>query len=314
MLKQKIFRQVFVISVLICLIIGSLEAAEKGKGVYLLGTRDIRAGMIPGKGFYLRNDIIYMTGVTNSITVNGHPYYDLKTWAGTNKTTFNYVPGFKIFRGKYMASMEIFINNVEMRYVDGYNGHSTSVDSKFGLGQIMIMPAALGWHGEYLHFKAYLPVYMPIGNYDADRLVNVSTNHFAIDPGIALTWYNKSSDTEFSGSAGLTVNFKNPETKYRNGEELHFDFAAIQRFKYGSRYIYGLGVVGYVYRQIIPDSQEGANYGNLKGKANAIGPIFTYHVRSHITSMEVIGKIYFKFGEENYFSLNSYWLGINFIF
>ena len=65
---------------------------------------------------------------------------------------------------------------------------------------------------------------IPVGDYNANRLSNVGMGHGAIDLGGGYTYFNPTAGVEFSGVAGVTYNFKNPDTQYQSGVDFHFDW------------------------------------------------------------------------------------------
>jgi len=61
---------------------------------------------------------------------------------------------------------------------------------------------------------------------------------------------------------GLTYNFINPYTQYQSGTDAHLDWAI-------SPYLndkFHIGVVGYFYNQISPDSGLGAQLGSFESR------------------------------------------------
>jgi hypothetical protein len=67
---------------------------------------------------------------------------------------------------------------------------------------------------------------IPVGDYDPMRLANIGLGHGAIDAGGAYTYLNPATGNEFSGVAGFTYNWKNPNTQYRSSIDFHFDWGA----------------------------------------------------------------------------------------
>ena len=57
-------------------------------------------------------------------------------------------------------------------------------------------------------------------------VANLGLGHGAIDTGGGYTYFNPATGNEFSGVAGLTYNFKNPDTQYQSGIDFHFDWGA----------------------------------------------------------------------------------------
>src|ERR1700691_5329947 len=60
----------------------------------------------------------------------------------------------------------------------------------------------------------------------SDAIGQYRIGHGAIDAGGGYTYFNPATGNEFSSVAGLTYNFKNPNTEYQSGIDFHFDWGA----------------------------------------------------------------------------------------
>lgn len=130
----------------------------------------------------------------------------------------------------------------------------------------------LKWRDRRNNYLAYTLVGIPVGSYEKGRLANIGTNHWSVDAGGGYTYFDTMKGHEFSAVAGLTYNFENPDTDYRNGVDGHIDWAASQFF---SERVHA-GLVGYIYRQLSGDSGSGARLGDFKSRINGIGPQVGY--------------------------------------
>ena len=108
----------------------------------------------------------------------------------------------------------------------------------------------------------YITGNIPIGAYDPNRLANLGIGHAAIDGGAGYTYFNPQTGHEFSAVGGLTYNFENPDTDYKNGVDFHLDMAASQ---FLSKQLL-VGVVGYAYQQLTGDSGSGDRVGPFKSR------------------------------------------------
>jgi len=73
---------------------------------------------------------------------------------------------------------------------------------------------------------------------------------------------------EFSAVLGFTYNFENPDTKYKNGVDMHLDWG-ISQFLTKE---WQLGFVGYLYDQISCDSGSGDRVGCFESRVIGVGP------------------------------------------
>jgi hypothetical protein len=106
---------------------------------------------------------------------------------------------------------------------------------------------------------------------------------------------NSDAGYEFSAVSGLTYNFKNPHTGYRNGVDLHLDWAA-SRFLSKQLFV---GAVGHVYNQLTGDSGSGATLGDYKSRISGVGPQLgaVFSTGEMEASLSLRG--YWEFGAEN---------------
>jgi hypothetical protein len=118
----------------------------------------------------------------------------------------------------------------------------------------------------------YVTGNIPVGDYDPMRLTNIGLGHGAIDAGGAYTYLNPATGNEFSGVAGFTYNWKNPDTQYRSGIDFHFDWGA-SRFLSKQLFV---GVAGYTYQQITDDSGQNPILGGFRSRVLGVGPQIGY--------------------------------------
>jgi len=130
----------------------------------------------------------------------------------------------------------------------------------------------LKWQSGNHNYMAYTMIGAPVGSYEKGRLANISTNHWSIDAGGGYTYFDTRKGREFSAVGGLTYNFENPDTHYRNGIDGHIDWGASQFF---SERLHA-GLVGYFYRQLSGDGGSGALLGDFNSRTNAVGPQVGY--------------------------------------
>jgi hypothetical protein len=79
--------------------------------------------------------------------------------------------------------------------------------------------------------------------------------------------------TEVSSRFEYFVNYTDPATNYRSGQEFLWEYDGIHNLTKKL----AVGVDGYFYRQVGDDFQNGLDVGN-RGRAFAIGPEFRYHM------------------------------------
>lgn len=167
-------------------------------------------------------------------------------------------------------------------------------DQRSGFGDFYPQ-VTLKWNQGAHNTMAYVTGDIPIGLYDPDRLANIGIGHAAIDGGGAYTYFNPKNGWEFSATAGLTYNFENNDTDYRNGLDLHLDLGA-SRFLSEKLHV---GVVGYAYQQLTGDSGAGATLGDFKSSVYGIGPQVGYMFKAGRMNGYINLKGYAEFGAKN---------------
>lgn len=148
--------------------------------------------------------------------------------------------------------------------------------------------ASLAWAHGNDNWMTYVTGDIPVGAYDSKRLSNLGIGHAAIDGGGGYTYLNNTTGREFSAVAGVTYNWENTHTNYKNGIDSHLDWAASQFLSAN----WQVGVAGYVYYQLTGDSGRGDRVGAFKSRVAAIGPELGYAFKYN--------------GQAAYFNLRAY--------
>jgi len=148
----------------------------------------------------------------------------------------------------------------------------SSKSDRLWAGTDLVPWASLAWSRGNDNWMAYATGNIPTGAYQASRLSNIGIGHGAIDFGGGYTYYDIQSGAEASAVIGVTFNWENTHTQYRNGIDSHLDWA-VSRFVTPN---WQLGIAGYVYYQLTGDSGSGAVLGPFKSRVAAIGPEIGY--------------------------------------
>lgn len=179
----------------------------------------------------------------------------------------------------------------------GPGGSQVSVrrdDATTGAGDLYPMGTLKWQHGDS-SYLAYLTADAPVGGYELGRLANLGLNHWAIDGGGGYTYLDTTSGHEASVTAGITYNFQNNATQYRNGVDSHIDWALSQ---FLSEKVH-IGVAGYVYYQLSGDSGSGDKVGAFESRVFSAGPEAGYFFPFGASKGYVQLKSYFEWGGTN---------------
>jgi len=144
-----------------------------------------------------------------------------------------------------------------------------------GFGDLIPM-VSLRWNAGVHNYMTYITGDVPVGNYDASRLVNLGIGHGAIDGGFGYTYFDQKTGHEISGVLGFTYNTVNPITQYQSGVDLHFDWGASQFLTKQLQ----VGVVGYIYDEVGCDSGFGDRVGCFQSRVVGIGPTLQHRGRN----------------------------------
>jgi hypothetical protein len=136
----------------------------------------------------------------------------------------------------------------------------------------VVPTATLRWNQGVNNYMVYVTGDIPAGDYDPARLANLGIGHGTVDAGGAYTYLNSATGNEFSATVGFTYNFKNPDTQYQNGIDLHFDWG-VSHFLSKQLFV---GIAGYAYQQITNDSGQNPILGNFRSSVLGVGPQIGY--------------------------------------
>jgi hypothetical protein len=176
----------------------------------------------------------------------------------------------------------------------GFATSAGRTDTVTGFGD-PVPQFSLRWNMGVHNVMTYVTGNIPIGAYDPNRLANLGIGHGAIDGGAGYTYFNPQTGYEFSSVLGFTYNFKNDDTQYQNGVDMHLDMAA-------SRFVtpqLQLGLVGYLYQQVGCDSGSGDRVGCFRSRVAGIGPQIGYVIPMGSLQGYLNLKGYKEFAAEN---------------
>jgi hypothetical protein len=143
-------------------------------------------------------------------------------------------------------------------------------DSGTQFADPLITPIAAGYHFDELNHIAFsLPIYVPTGAYNKDRLANPGQNNYTFMPTVAFTHLDGKGG-EFTLSSGLEFYTENHTTDYRNGNIFTLD--ALWTHGLGSGWSAGLAA-GYI-QQITDDEGDTADFlHGYRGRSVGAGPV-----------------------------------------
>ncbi len=296
------------------------NAAEDGKGFYLLGSNTTLAGISPPPGTYLTNWKYFYTGDASGagargvaldgigataslqadVDVDANVFIDipLALWVTPHKVLGGHF-GLGLLLPFGWQDISADANALAtLTLPDGrtfQRGRRFNVsDDTFSFGDPVGL-AQLGWHRGNWHWRVAGLLNIPIGAYDQNSIANMGFNRWAVDTHASVTWLDTTRGLEASTTAGFTFNGNNPDTDYRTGTEFHVEFALMQSLSKS----FGIGLAGFHYQQVTGDSGAGATLGDFKGRVTALGPNINYNFQLHKIPVSTSLRWYHEFNAEN---------------
>lgn len=152
-------------------------------------------------------------------------------------------------------------------------------EARMGFGDLFVSPLVLQWPELELFGRPYwqrfnFNVTLPVGDYDPDRLVNLGSNAYRINPHYAFSWF-ATDEWELSGRVHFLWNGRNrnPATALRAdsiqpGRAVHTNLAVSREVAPGLR----IGLSGYHLRQISDDRIDGQKIAGSREQVIGFGP------------------------------------------
>lgn len=315
MRKQKFVRKVAgsiaLVAVFASAPIQHAVAVEGGAGVYLNGFSGFMAGVLPEKGTYATNYAYYYSGDAGGdleIPFVGNVQLGAEADLFIDLVSLVHVTEFKVFGGRYAFGILGGYGDLDLEVqASAALGTISAQDDDAGLVDSAITPLILGWNSENHNLAFGFSVVIPTGRYDRNSLANVGLNRWAIEPNLAYTYFNPKNGREFSLNVIYDYNFENDETNYKSGQELHADFTLAQYFPNGL----GVGIGGYLYKQITDDDGAAARLDGFKGQVIGVGPQLLYqHAISEEHVLIVQAKYQKEFAVENRLEGEAVWFNL----
>jgi len=293
---------------------GSAFAAEGGSSFYLLGQRSQGAAVLPPEGvFFSAPNYFYSgdAGGSEDLSFGGSLAIGVDADLFLTMPTAIWVTPVDVLGGDLALTGTFVLGNADLDAsatlaIPGLGVGTASVsDERWAFGDPVI-GAMVGWQAENSNYLLSTSVNVPVGDYDAGRLSNISLNRWAWDFTGAATWLDPESGIELSGAAGITFNGENDDTDYETGTEFHLEAAAAYHFSP----TFSVGVNGYHYQQLTGDSGSGATLGDFEGRVTGLGPLMSATLMLGPIPVATSLQYYHEFNVENRLEGDAGWLTI----
>jgi hypothetical protein len=177
-------------------------------------------------------------------------------------------------RGRWSYASAI---GVPVQYTDitasitGPRGRTLGTDdSGTQFADMLVTPIAAGYHFDKVnHISFSLPIYVPTGAYNDERLANPGQNNYTFIPTAAFTHLDGKGG-EFSLMGAVEFYTENDATDYRNGNIFTLDALWTHGFGNG----WSAGLAGGYIQQITDDKGDTADaLGGFRGRSVGAGPV-----------------------------------------
>lgn len=235
------------------------NGAFAAHGHYVNGGEGLKVGSLPPPGVYYRVYNAFYTAST---------YRDKK---GKSTGDFRADVYSMTHRFVYSSEVEVLGGNmvfdliVPLVYTDIRMG-GVFKDSRFGVGDILIEPLMIGWHGDRWDGALALGIYLPTGYFDYEEQASPGKGFWtAMFSAGGTVFFDDARSWHASTVARYEIHTKQQKSDITPGHDFHFEWGVGKTFPSQ----FELGVVGYCAWQVTDDSGRRSN--NNRQDAYAVG-------------------------------------------
>ncbi|SFL22339.1 Uncharacterized conserved protein [Desulfomicrobium norvegicum] len=241
------------------------SAALAGSGHYVSGVEGIKAATLPPEGIYWRMyNVLYTADDLRD--KNGKEIdvdFDVNVYALVNRLVYS--SGIELLGANLVADICVPLVYTDISMKAG--GMTLFDDNEFGLGDILIEPAILAWHGPRYDAALGVGVYLPTGDFDADEPASPGKGFWTGMLTAGATFYFDEAKTwSISALSRYEIHSEQEDTDVTYGNDFHFEWGLGKTLAK----TWDVGLAGYCRWQLTDDSGPGTT--NDREEAYAIGP------------------------------------------
>ncbi|ADD68344.1 conserved hypothetical protein [Denitrovibrio acetiphilus DSM 12809] len=259
---SSIFAKSFITAALFAFItfIPVLSNADQHYGI---GSEGLKAGTVPGPGFYylMYNNYYTSDTMTDSSGDDSNIGFDISVIANVNR--FVYITDKKILGADY--GFQLIVPFV---YTDLEIKAAGVDDDDFSLSDITVEPLILSWHGAQYDAVFGTALFVPTGEYDKNSSVNIGQDHYTVMLSQGITYYiGEGKGWNISYIARYEKHLENRDLDITYGDDFSVDWGigkTINKF-------YDIGLIGYSHWQVTDDDGDDAAADSVKDQVHAIG-------------------------------------------
>lgn len=256
------------------------------------GGEGIKVATVGPPGFYYRlYNFFYHTDTLTDGDGNKLPAnLDVFVYAQAHRPIW--VTNIKILGGDWLPNVVIPV------VYNDFNAGGTS-DRRVSLGDCVIEPIAIAWHGEQWDAVIGLMAWVPVGYYDPKRPGGAGKGYWTGQFDAGATYYpDKEKTWSLSWLGRYETHAKQRGHDVRYGDDFHFEWgigkALPSSFDLGPLKGFEAGVVGYAQFQVTDDRGRDVTWDDVHDRVFAVGPEVRFAIPKWKTLVEL--RTNFEFG------------------
>lgn len=249
------------------------SVAWAGHAHYTNGIEGIKAATVPPPGLYWKMYTLNYTGVARDNEGKKAPRTTADVFAVVNRLIW-------VSEAEFLGAnllMEAIVPVVNTQLYPSLPNGTRFSDEHFGLGDIIVSPFLLSWHGEWWDAIAGVDLFLPTGDFDPDHPAKPGKGYFTVMPTFGGTVYlDKEKTWSISALGRYEFHTNQKHTSIDPGQDFHFEWGIGKSFG-----VFEAGIAGYCQWQTTKDTGGNSRYGfasDKKERVYAIGPELTYAV------------------------------------
>lgn len=289
---MKSSRQTTLWLVLACLIMCTNTAVAGPTGnEFTNGGEGIKVATVGPPGFYYRlyNFFYHTETLTGSNGKKVPANLNVSVFAQAHRPIW--VTNIKILGGDWLPNVVI-----PLVYNDFRAGSVT--DKRYSLGDCVVEPVAIAWHGEQWDAVIGLMAWVPVGYYDPKRPGGAGKGYWSGQFDAGGTYYpDKAKTWSLSWLGRYETHGKQRGHDVKLGDDFHFEWGVGKTlpFEIGPFKGFEVGAVGYAQFQVTNDSGKDATWDkHVHDRVFAAGPEINFIIPALKTKVEM--RTNFEFG------------------
>lgn len=257
------------------------------------GGEGIKVATVGPPGFYYRlYNFFYKTDTLTGGDGKKIGAADLDVFVYAQVHRPIWVTNIKIFGGDWLPNVVIPVVYTDFRA-------GTTEDSRVSLGDCVVEPIAISWHGEQWDAVIGLMAWLPLGHYDPAHPGGAGKGYWTGQFDVGGTYYpDKEKTWSISWLGRYETHAKQRGHDVRYGDDFHFEWgigkALPPSVNLGPLKGFEVGVVGYAQFQVTDDRGKDVTWDDVHDRVFAVGPEIRFAIPSLKALVEL--RTNFEFG------------------